>query len=198
MSPVKAEEPRSFHQYSLPVIGALGLAEILSWALIGAGNDTISGVGGLLFLSVFVVAFVLDGTGVFTLRGRVFTGLSLGVQILLAVVFLAVFFFWIIPYLIIAALDAYRGEKRLPVDHYQRIAELEGSLGILPAAEGVCAKCHKPLQLGAEYCAYCGTPVAPALQVCPVCHARTFPDAKWCPECGAALTPDNATRKQVP
>jgi len=166
--------------------------------MIATPIDFISGVGGLLFLSVFVIAFVMDGTGVFTLRGRIFTGLSLGVQILLAVVFLAFFLFWIIPYLIIATLDAYRATKRSAGDHYARIAELEGSLGILPTAEGVCANCHKPLQLGAEYCAYCGTPVAPALQVCPVCHARTFPDAKWCPKCGAALTPDNATRKQDP
>jgi hypothetical protein len=177
------------------VIGALCVAEILSWVLIGVGNDVISDIGVFFFLGALVLAFIMDGTGVVTLRGRVFTSLSRGVLIVLAVVFFGFFLLWIIPYLIIAALDTFRGTKASAIDHYERIAALEGSLGILPAAEGVCANCHKPLQLGAEYCAYCGTPVAPALQVCPVCHARTFPDAKWCPECGAALTPGDATRK---
>jgi hypothetical protein len=184
----------------LPVIGALGLADVLSWILISAGSDVISDFGVFLFLGVLAMAFVMDGTGVVTLRGRVFTSLSRGVRIVLAIIFFALFLVWIIPYLIIAALDAYRGHEPLShaseVDEQQkRIAKLEGALGILPPEEGVCANCHKPLQLGAEYCAYCGTPVAPALQVCPVCHARTFPDAKWCPECGAALTAANATDK---
>jgi RNA polymerase subunit RPABC4/transcription elongation factor Spt4 len=189
---------RTYHRYSLPVIGALAVAEILSWVLIGAGNDVISDIGAFLFLGVLTVAFILDGTGVVTLRGRVFTSLSRGALIVIAVLFFAFFLFWIIPYLIIAALDTLRGVKASPddrLDHYERIAELEGKLGILPAAEGVCAKCHKPLQLGAEYCAYCGAPVAPALQVCPVCHARTFPDAKWCPECGTALTAGDASQR---
>jgi RNA polymerase subunit RPABC4/transcription elongation factor Spt4 len=173
------------------------LAEVLSWILISAGNGTISDIGVFFFLGVLTIAFVMDGTGVVTLRGRVLTSLSRGARIVLAIVFFAFFLFWIIPYLIIAALDAYRATKLSAGDHYERIAALEGSLGILPAAEGVCANCQKPLQLGAEYCAYCGAPVAPALQVCPVCHARTFPDARWCPECGAPLTPDNATQRPV-
>jgi hypothetical protein len=179
------------------VIGSVCAALVLSWILLGTGINAFNDLGAILLLAVVVTAFVMDGTGVLTLRGRVLTSVSRGVLIALAIFFFGFVILWIIPYLIIAALDAFRGARESATDHYERIAALEGSLGILPAAEGVCANCHKPLQLGAEYCAYCGTPVAPALQVCPVCHARTFPDANWCPECGAALTPDNATRKPV-
>jgi RNA polymerase subunit RPABC4/transcription elongation factor Spt4 len=168
--------------------------------LLGNGVDALNDIGALLWLGVIVFAFVMDGTGVLTLRGRVLSSVSRAVLIVLAVVLFGFLVIWIIPYLIIAVVDAYRGRSPMTqldeVDEQaKRIAKLEGSLGILPTAEGVCANCHKPLQLGAEYCAYCGTPVAPALQVCPVCHARTFPDAKWCPECGAALAPDNAAQQ---
>jgi hypothetical protein len=168
---------------------------VLSWILLGTGIDAFNDIGALLLLGVIVFAFVMDGTGVLTLRGRVLTSISRGLLIVLAIVFFGFLVIWIIPYLIIATRDAPSGNKGSANDRYERIAELEGKLGILPAAEGVCANCHKPLQLGAEYCAYCGTPVAPALQVCPVCHARTFPDAKWCPECGAALTPSDTAQR---
>ena len=174
------------------------LAYFLSWFAIGSGVTVIDDLGVIVFLGVIAVAFVMDGTGVITLRGRVVAQLPCAALVVLAVVFFPFFILWLIPYLIVAALDARRGAVLSVSAHLENIAKLEGALGILPPAEGVCPHCHKPLQLGAEFCVYCGKPLTPALRFCPVCHARTFPDAQWCPECGAALPPVAASPANTP
>ena len=121
----------------------------------------ISDLGVILFFGTITFTLVMDGTGVINLRGRVFPRMSRGVAIVLGVFFFGLLFFWLIPYLIIAALDARKSAALSAGEHFENIAKLEGALGILPPAEGVCPNCHKPLQLGAEFCAYCGKPLTP-------------------------------------
>ena len=81
--------------------------------------------------------------------------------------------------------------KRLPLERQRHIAELEANLGMVPATEGQCPKCGKPLQADAEFCAFCGTRVRPQVPICPRCATVALPGAKWCPKCGAPL--DGAT-----
>jgi len=168
------------------------LTYVVWWVMIVSRGEIIGDLGVAIFFAEIALVFVLDGTGVVTLRGRILTRLPKPVIVVLAVVFFWLLLFWLVPYFIVAALDTRGSAAELSAERAQHIASLEGELGILPSTEGTCPNCHRPLQLGSEFCAYCGTDLTPALQVCPVCHARTFPDAQWCPECGAALPPSSA------
>jgi hypothetical protein len=196
--PASSTQPRRYHRYRLGVVGALVLTYIVWWVMIVSGGEIIGDIGVAIFFAEIALVFVLDGTGVVTLRGRILTSLPKLAIIVLAVVLSWLSLFWLIPYFIVAALDTRGSAAELKAERAQHIASLEGELGILPPADGVCPNCHKPLQLGAEFCAYCGTPLTPALRLCPVCHARTFPDAQWCPECGAALPPVGASPANTP
>lgn len=186
----KFDHSTPYHRYRGWVVAALILGFIFFWFAIPAENDSVSGLALIILLAEAALTLALDPRGVVSLRGRLFrTRLPHFVTALLGIVCFVLSLFWLIPYLIVAAIDVRKPDLDAESARLQRIATMEGELGILPSTEGECANCHKPLQAGAEFCAYCGAPVAPALRLCPNCHARTFPDAKWCPECGAALPP---------
>ena len=182
-----------YHEYSPRVIGGLILAYVLAWAPFVAGINLLEDVGALLIIGVLVTTLVLDGRGVLSLRGRIGGGRPPGcLAIGLAIVFFPFLFFWLIPYLAIAAQDTRAAQSRRALERQQRIAELEARLGLLPESAGTCPACEKPLQSGAAYCAYCGEPVTTPLRLCPACGTRTFPDASWCPSCGHPLPPIEA------
>lgn len=183
-------KPAKFYRYRGWVVAALIADYVFFWIAVAIGYRPISDLAVVIFFVEIAYTLVVDANGVVSLRGRLFHArLPKAATVVLGVLYVVLSFLWIIPYLIVTALDAWRPRAEVTAEHYERIAQMEGVLGILPTAEGTCPNCHKPLQLGAEFCAYCGAPMAPAPRLCPVCHARTFPDAQWCPECGAALPP---------
>ena len=182
-----------YHEYSPRVIGGLILAYALAWAPFVAGISLLENVGVFLMLGVLVTTLVLDGRAVLSLRGRIGGGRPPGcLAIGLAIVFFPFLFFWLIPYLAIAARDTRAVQSRRALERRQRIAELEARLGLLPESADTCPTCGKPLQTGAAYCAYCGEPVTTPLRLCPKCGTQTFPDASWCPSCGHPLPPIEA------
>ncbi|MDI3339827.1 MAG: zinc ribbon domain-containing protein [Sphaerobacter sp.] len=179
-----------YYDYSPRLIGGLIAAYVLAWLSISAGYALLEGLAILLLFAVAAATVALDGTAVLTLRGRISRKRPPGcVAIGIALMFFPLFFFWLIPYLAIAARDTHAARSRRALERQQRIAELEAKLGLLPSAAGPCPTCGKPLQAGAEFCAYCGERVATPLRLCPQCGTRTFPDASWCPSCGAPLPP---------
>lgn len=182
-----------YHEYSPRVIGGLILAYALAWAPFVAGISLLEDVGVFLMLGVLVTTLVLDGRAVLSLRGRIGGGRPPGcLAIGLAIVFFPFLFFWLIPYLAIAARDTRAVQSRRALERRQRIAELEARLGLPPESADTCPTCGKPLQTGAAYCAYCGEPVTTPLRLCPKCGTQTFPDASWCPSCGHPLPPIEA------
>lgn len=180
-----------YYEYSPRVIGGLIVAYVLALAVAAIpASELLATLAGLTFLVVTVVAFVLDRRAVLTLRGRIGQWQPSGcLTVGLVVLFFPLFLFWMIPYLIVAALDTRAADARRALERQRRIAELEGRLGLLPEPAGTCPACGKPLQAGAEYCAYCGGSVTMPLRLCPTCGTRTFPDASWCPSCGRPLPP---------
>jgi hypothetical protein len=195
---INPDKPANFYRYRGWIVASIIIAYIFFWVAIAIGYSPVSDLAFVVLFAEIAFTLVMDANGVVSLRGRLFRSRPpKAITIALGIVYVVLSLIWLIPYLIVASLDAWRPRAEVTAEHYERIAQMEGVLGILPTAEGSCPNCHKPLQLGAEFCAYCGAPMAPAPRLCPVCHARTFPDAQWCPECGAALPPmtSSATKR---
>src|SRR5260370_8105379 len=79
-------------------------------------------------------------------------------------------------------------EANKQLEKRRQIAVMEAHLGILPATEGNCRSCQKPLQVGAEFCSYCGATVIEHPKICPSCAPTPFANAKFCPNCRSPLS----------
>lgn len=176
-----------YHEYRPWVVGGLIAVYVGAW-LTALAWEPFAGAAAAILVAVIILTLVLDGSGVLTLRGRIWQErLPVAATGCIVLLFFPFLILWVIPYLIIAASDTQRASERQRLIQRQRIAQLERDLGFLPLSEGTCSSCQRPLQAGAEFCAYCGARVQAPPQVCPACHTATFPDALWCPNCGAAL-----------
>lgn len=189
--------------YSFPLLIGLIVAYVLSMTLLftdpnmtsSASDSTLGALGSLGMvglLAVGVTVCILDWRGFTSLNGFIKWGRMRGWQkFIVGYFFLGLSEFLLAVYFVQASLAAWRSRldaaRLRPLETQRKTAQLEASLGILPATEGVCHACGKPLQVGAEYCAYCATPVVAQPKICPVCAATALPDAKWCPKCRAAL-----------
>lgn len=210
----KVEPYRDYQRtvYMALVIGCLMslLLFVGPYILIGTinGNDaghnyllqnnwlgTLGGVGVFLLIAEAIGVMVYDWRGAVTLRGAIKrqtipTGYK-GKQANTTLVFLLLYVFMpeiMVPiYLAYVGVDLHRRKQLQQIELRQQIAVMEAQLGILPAAEGTCRSCGKPLQVGAEFCSYCGDSVLERPKICPSCATTTFSDAKWCPNCRTAL-----------
>ncbi|HLY30692.1 MAG TPA: zinc ribbon domain-containing protein [Ktedonobacterales bacterium] len=156
-------------------------------------------VEGAPFLLMMGAAYALirDWAGFTSLRGWLNWSHSHGSTLpwpLVAVILWLFFPYAFLVYLARVIMQTVQSSRqrqlRAPLERQKRIAELEAQLGILPATEGACRVCQKPLQVGAAFCHSCGSPVAEFVacpQVCPNCATTTFADAHWCPKCGESL-----------
>jgi|GEM_PF-5233068 len=186
------EQPFIPRYFSKMLLVPMLVVSLLPWLTSGFPQSGILGaisslVMGLFFIDL-IAAMVMDWRGFTTLNGRIHWSRHTGwgkTWLVLLYVFL---FIVMLPlYLIFALKDQGRASEHAHLEQQRHIAELESDLGIMPATDGLCPHCQKPLQAGAEFCAYCGEPVQARPQVCPVCAATTLPDAQWCPKCGANL-----------
>jgi hypothetical protein len=168
------------------LLGLLIAGTALGLALTSVWQD-----GATVLLLVTLIAILaLDWRGFTTLNGRiVWQALSRAAKFWLVCAYLFVFPIMMPVYLVFAFRDNRTAMSLAAASQKREIAELEADLGILPPTEGVCRKCARPLQVGAEFCAYCGEPVVQRPRICPVCATATLPDARFCPQCRAPLTP---------
>ena len=189
-------QPYRYHGWLLGllcVLFALSLGAI--WILPQTSSHYRPGpfyaVAMLTYLAVLVCVLVLDWRGFLTLHGHVdWSALSwhgrVGV-VLLYVALWALVLSMPALYLAFAVRDTYVAWKTSPPPVQLKIAELEASLDMVPPTEGVCAQCHKPLQVGAEFCAFCGAATTPQPLVCPHCATVALPGSAFCPHCRARL-----------
>ncbi|HLZ23515.1 MAG TPA: DUF4236 domain-containing protein [Ktedonobacterales bacterium] len=195
------------HLYSGRVLAALSGSYAAAIVLImsdPATNTSTSGSGAttsstgplgtagtLIWLGVLVAICILDWRGATSLNGFLKWRSMRTWQQLVVGFLLFCLSFLLVPVYLIQAFNTYRHAKQMePALRQQRVAQLEADLGIMPATEGVCRACGKPLQVGAEFCAYCATPVVAKPRICPVCATTTLPDAAFCPNCRAPLPAD--------
>lgn len=157
-----------------------------SWA----GSPVATGM--VLLYAEVITIMVQDWRGAVTVRGAAkgyafYKGQRVSTTSTYVLLYIIVPYIMLPIYLIRTSLS-YRHTKQLKV-HQQRhkVASLEAELGILPAIEGTCRHCKKPLVVGAEFCQYCGATVIERPKICPACAATALPDAKWCPRCRTAL-----------
>jgi hypothetical protein len=203
-----------YHMYSrkalafLLVVCAIGLLLFLIGLFAWLSNVATSGTsvmgwagfGTLLIGSIIVMA--IDWRGAVTVRGTVPAYMknvwakskyavskdemiSTASSYVLCYIFFPMIIFPI--YLIRVLVDCRKAKQEHEQKWRYQVASLEAQLGILPATEGECRVCHKPLVVGAEFCQYCGTPAIERPKICPVCATTALPDAKFCPKCRAAL-----------
>lgn len=205
------ENAEKYRDYNKRVYLFLVIICIVSWCLliiplvIGSVNSTdgstiqsgplaiISQIGLFILIAELVSVMVYDWRGVISLRGAfkrqtMHKGkpVSTAPGCFLLYLFLPEIMLPI--YLVRVYRDSHKPKEDKQMDVRRQIAVIEAQLGILPAIEGNCRSCRKPLQLGAEFCSYCGETVIERPKVCPSCSTTTFADAKFCPSCRLPLT----------
>lgn len=147
-------------------------------------------IGVVLLLCVIVPVLALDWRGFTTLHGVIKWGRMKGWQKFVVGYFFIGLSMFLLPVYFIQAYGRIRQDAELRrAQQKHHVAELEASLGIMPATEGTCRNCHKPMQVGADFCAYCGTTAVEKPKVCPVCATVALPDAHFCPKCRTPLAP---------
>lgn len=176
------------HQYGREMLAVLMIGYIVSTLLLFVGV----GIGLTLLIVELVGMLVMDWPGVTTLNGRIhWQGLADWQRVVLVSAYLLFPYITLGIYLFPHAIEVVQGylpaNKQAEIERKRQIAQLEAQMGILPATEGTCRKCQKPLQVGAQYCAYCREPVVEHPRICPHCATTTLPDAQWCPSCGKSL-----------
>jgi len=160
----------------------------------GIGNlpgwlSRLSLVGGLVLFGESIVVMLLDYQGAISLRGAVKPWFVRRRRVVSRFPWLLLCYalapWLVLPFYIIrASLDA----RYLRAWRYKReIVFLEAQRGIVPAFEGICRVCKRPLVVGASFCQYCRAPVVLLPKVCPCCLFVASPDALWCPRCQASL-----------
>lgn len=152
----------------------------------------LSQIGLFTLFGEMVLVMVLDWRGVITLRGasKGYT-FHKGQRVSTTGGFVCLYIFFpyiMLPiYLVRTALEYRRTKYEREHQQRHKVASLEAELGILPAIEGACRVCKKPLVVGADFCQYCGATAVERPKICPACAATASPDAKWCPKCRTAL-----------
>lgn len=207
-----AEHYREYNKYvyiSLIAICVISCLLVFIPALIVGGNTgemdeaspfaAIGSTGVLIFIVELIAVVVYDWRGAIRLRGAVKKQIMYKEKLVSTAPGLLLLYFFIpeimLPiYLAYVGRDLYRArankqqiEAHEQLEKRRKIAEMEAKLGILPATEGTCRSCKKPLQIGAEFCSYCGTTVVEQPKICPSCATTTFADAKFCPKCRTPL-----------
>ena len=186
------------HLYPRKQLATLALASVVSMLLIsgdfvfrsrlGGAIGLLAIIGFMIYLLVIATITVVDWHGFLTMNGLVKWKLMTERQRFIAgCFFIALNVFVLGGYLAQAYLTYRRYRQLEPLRRRRKIAELEAELGMIPRTDGTCYKCHRPLQLDAEFCAYCGETVMQRPRICPECYTTTLPDARWCPACGAQL-----------
>jgi RNA polymerase subunit RPABC4/transcription elongation factor Spt4 len=186
------------HLYTGKRLAALTLASVIS-VLVSAGDfhfqsslgwfsGPLAIVSITIYLLVIATILMADWHGFLTMNGSIkWRSMSDARMILVGCVFVVCNVFFL-GYYLVRAYQKYRNDKRLePLRQKRKKAQLEAGLGMIPPTEGVCHRCHRPLQLGAEFCSYCRASVTERPRICPACYATAQPDAIWCPLCGAQL-----------
>lgn len=154
----------------------------------GSSLGVTGSIGVVLLLCVIVPVLALDWRGFTTLHGVIKWGQMTSWQKLVVGYFFISFSMLLLPVYFIQAYRRIRQNTALDrAQQQRRVAELEASLGIMPATEGTCRNCHKPMQVGADFCAYCGTTAVENPKVCPLCATVALPDARFCPKCRTPL-----------
>lgn len=186
------------HLYPVKLLATLATATVVSMLLIlsdhvfqsslGSVSPLLSITGYIIYLVVIATILVEDWRGFLTMNGFLrWKSMRGGKRLVVGVLFVALNVFFLGSYLV-QAYQTYRRDKELePLRRRRKIAQQEAELGMVPRTEGTCHKCHRPLQLSAEYCVYCGETVVERPRICPKCYTTTLPDAKWCPACGTPL-----------
>jgi hypothetical protein len=168
----------------------------------GIGNlpnwlSKLSLVGGLVLFGESIVVMLLDYQGAISLRGAVKTRFVRRRRVVNRLPWLLLCYaltpWLVLPlYIIRASLDA----RYLRALRYKReIVFLEAQRGIVPAFEGVCRVCQRPLVVDASFCQYCRAPVVLLPKVCRCCLFVASPDALWCPRCQARLSSGSHEQK---
>ncbi|MGH2504111.1 MAG: zinc-ribbon domain-containing protein [Ktedonobacterales bacterium] len=187
--------PHPPHRYSVWFLSLLCVGmlyyEAVVFGLDFFNPDFFFGTGILIYLGVVASILAVDWRHFLTLHGHInWTTLSWPGRIGIALVFaLFMLFFLSLPslYLAFAVKDTIDQRRNSAPAVKLKTAELEASLGYVPAMAGECPTCHKPLQEGAEFCAYCGTALATKPRICGRCATIAPPDAAFCPKCGASF-----------
>ncbi|HKV85510.1 MAG TPA: zinc ribbon domain-containing protein [Ktedonobacterales bacterium] len=144
------------------------------------------GIGVVIVVTIAVA--ICDWRGFTSLHGAIKWGrMKLWQQLLLGYFFVGLSMF-LVPVYLIQAFNTYRQATHAePLQQRLHVARMEADLGIMPATEGTCPSCGKPMQVGAEFCVYCGKTLVAKPKVCGACGATALPDAQWCPQCRARL-----------
>lgn len=149
-------------------------------------------IGVFLLLCVVVAVLLLDWRGFTTVHGAIKWGRMKVWQRLIVGYFFIGLSMFVLGIYFFQAFQTYRQAMgREPLERQRRTAELEANLGIMPATEGTCRVCHKPMHVGADYCAYCGAPAVEKPRICPACATVALPDARFCPKCRTPLSPSS-------
>ncbi len=178
----------SFHQYSGREVLAITGMNVLLILTIGIA-PTIGSVVLVAVIATVIYALAIDMAGVGTLRGAIrWASMSSGGKTwaIIGWIFLYPFYWWYYCGRIVY--EWYTERQLLPQHRRQDIAQLEAHLGMLPAIDGICNHCHKPLTANATFCTYCGQQVQTKAKVCSVCATLAPPDGQFCPGCRAPLT----------
>ncbi len=186
------------HLYPGKLLATLAIASVVSMLLIfgahvfqsslGGASGPLAIMGFAIYLLVITTITAVDWRGFLTMNGWLkWKSMTDQRRLIAGCLFVALNVIFLGFYLAQAYLTYRRYRQLEPLRRRRRIAELEAELGMIPRTEGACYKCHRPLQLGAEFCAYCGETVTQRPRICPECYATTLPDARWCPACGAQL-----------
>ena len=186
------------HVYPVKLLATLATATFVSILLIlsdrvfqsslGILSPLLSYTGYIIYLVVIATILVEDGRGFLTMNGFLkWKAMWGGKRLVVGVLFVTLNIFYLSSYFVQAYLAYRRYKEQEPLRRRRKIAEQEAELGMIPRTEGTCHKCHRPLQLSAEYCVYCGETVVERPRICPKCYTTTLPDAKWCPACGTPL-----------
>jgi Double zinc ribbon len=186
------------HLYSGKQLATLAIASAVSMLLLsgdlvfrgnlGVTSGPIAIIGVTIYLLVVAITTALDWRGFLTMNGLLKWKPMSGKQRLIVGCLFAVLNVFFLGIYLVQAYRKYRHYQQLaPLRLRRREAELEAILGMIPPIDGECRRCHRPLQLNAEFCTNCGERVVERPRICPVCYATTLPDARWCPECRAQL-----------
>lgn len=154
----------------------------------------VASIGIAVLIAVTVVVAVCDWRGLASLNGAIKWSKLKTWQIWLLGYFYLCVSPFATPVYLVQAFNTYRQAKQAePLQQRLHVARLEADLGIMPATEGTCPSCGKPMQVGAEFCVYCGKTLVAKPKVCPACGTTAFPDARWCPTCRTQLPDDSAS-----
>ncbi|HEX2350340.1 MAG TPA: zinc ribbon domain-containing protein [Ktedonobacterales bacterium] len=192
-----SQQLHSPHQYSIWFLSLLCLGmlfyEIVVWGFNSPSPGVLFGIGMVIWLGVVVGILAVDWRHFLTMHGHIdWKALPWWGRIAIAFVYVGLVVLVLslpVLYLAFAVKDTVdQARNRAPASKL-KTAELEASLGYIPATEGECPRCHKPLQVGAEFCAYCGAAPARKPRICGKCANIAPPDANVCPKCGTLFEP---------